>query len=340
MESERSNHHEIADGYQTHKIVEHVIRPCRGGCNQARKKRKFRSGVRRVKTTPISKNTIIYENNDDMKDAGSVSHGERYSVDKHYDEPLSPKIVSPYFNKVVDACGHGGKQDKIVSKPHYERATVEHSHINLDEIFQRFMYKGLESTSEQMKSMTLAASKEVAYSSCGKQGNKRKLLRSNLNKQLTSKEKKSEAYRRKTEDDVWEPPKFSFKLLQQDHYHDPWRVLVICMLLNVTGGKQVEDILSNFFALCPDAQTAVATDSSEIEKLTQRLGLQRKRAAMIQRLSKEYLSDEWTHVTQLHGVGKYAADAYAIFCTGMWDKVKPNDHMLNRYWKELKYVYG
>lgn len=33
---------------------------------------------------------------------------------------------------------------------------------------------------------------------------------------------------------------------------------------------------------------------------------------------------------------RYAADAYAIFCTGKWDQVRPNDHMLNHYWKFLE----
>ena len=42
-----------------------------------------------------------------------------------------------------------------------------------------------------------------------------------------------------------------------------------------------------------------------IEKVIETLGLQKKRAAMIQRFSREYLDDSWTHVTQLHGIGKY-----------------------------------
>ncbi|KAF9661334.1 hypothetical protein SADUNF_Sadunf19G0057300 [Salix dunnii] len=32
----------------------------------------------------------------------------------------------------------------------------------------------------------------------------------------------------------------------------------------------------------------------------------------------------------------YAADAYAIFCTGRWDRVVPEDHMLTRYWEFLR----
>lgn len=48
-----------------------------------------------------------------------------------------------------------------------------------------------------------------------------------------------EAYRRKSADDTWKPPPSGIRLLQQDHAYDPWRVLVICMLLNRTSGQQV-----------------------------------------------------------------------------------------------------
>ncbi|XP_022969561.1 methyl-CpG-binding domain protein 4-like protein isoform X2 [Cucurbita maxima] len=47
-----------------------------------------------------------------------------------------------------------------------------------------------------------------------------------------------EAYRRKSSDDTWKPPPSGIRLLQQDHAYDPWRVLVICMLLNRTTGQQ------------------------------------------------------------------------------------------------------
>ncbi|KAJ0048346.1 hypothetical protein Pint_16806 [Pistacia integerrima] len=82
------------------------------------------------------------------------------------------------------------------------------------------------------------------------------------------------------------------------------------------------------FTLWPNAKTATKVDPEEMKKIIQTLGLQKKRAMMIQRFSQEYLGEGWTHVTQLHGVGKYAADAYAIFCTEKWERVRPTDHML------------
>ncbi|KAG7576467.1 DNA glycosylase [Arabidopsis thaliana x Arabidopsis arenosa] len=156
---------------------------------------------------------------------------------------------------------------------------------------------------------------------------------------LSLSQKTDEAYLRKTHDNTWVPPRSPCNLLQEDHWHDPWRVLVICMLLNKTSGAQTRGVIADLFTLCPDAKTATEVEGKEIESLIKPLGLQKKRAKMIQRFSLEYLQESWTHVTQLHGIGKYAADAYAIFCNGKWDRVKPNDHMLNYYWEFLRIRY-
>lgn len=67
---------------------------------------------------------------------------------------------------------------------------------------------------------------------------------------------------------------------------------------------QVRRVITDFFTLCPDAKAATEVKAQEIENMIESLGLHKKRAVMIQRLSQEYLGDDWTHVTQLHGVGK------------------------------------
>ncbi|GMP37169.1 hypothetical protein CsSME_00008979 [Camellia sinensis var. sinensis] len=65
-------------------------------------------------------------------------------------------------------------------------------------------------------------------------------------------------------------------------------------------------------------------------KVIQTLGLQRKRSVMIHCFSQEYLGECWTHTPP-----RYAANAYTIFCTGKWDRVRPTDRMLNKYWSFL-----
>ncbi|KAF2604482.1 hypothetical protein F2Q70_00025205 [Brassica cretica] len=98
---------------------------------------------------------------------------------------------------------------------------------------------------------------------------------------LSQSQKTDEAYLRKPPDNTWVSPRSPCNLLQEDHWHDPWRVLVICMLLNKTCGAQT-------------------------------------------RGEEGLISD------------LYAADAYAIFCNGKWDCVRPDDHMLNYYWEFLR----
>jgi hypothetical protein len=56
---------------------------------------------------------------------------------------------------------------------------------------------------------------------------------------LKKKKEKNPAYLRKSPDNVWIPPKSVHALLQEKYYEDPWKVLVICMLLNKTSGTQV-----------------------------------------------------------------------------------------------------
>ncbi|XP_078159263.1 uncharacterized protein LOC144554788 [Carex rostrata] len=155
--------------------------------------------------------------------------------------------------------------------------------------------------------------------------------------QLTVAEKRSEAYRRVPPDFNFKPPRSCHHLIQEDHTFDHWRVLVICMLLNMTTGKQVKKVVQDFFVLCPDAETTTKVDTQQIQNVISTLELHNKRAHMIKRLSEEYLRPDWTHVTSLHGIGKYAADAYAIFCTGKGADVRPQDHKLVAYWNS---IYG
>ncbi|CAI5458344.1 unnamed protein product [Closterium sp. Yama58-4] len=99
-------------------------------------------------------------------------------------------------------------------------------------------------------------------------------------------------------------------------------------------------VIWDLFRLIPSPEAAIAAPTAEIARTIQSLGLHNKRAAMIQRFSEEFLRGDWTDVRQLHGIGKYAADAHAIFCEGRWREVRPDDHMLNKYWDWLNRTDG
>ncbi|XP_011075305.1 uncharacterized protein LOC105159804 [Sesamum indicum] len=224
-------------------------------------------------------------------------------------------VVSPYF-----ACPDA--EDKVTPK----EGKTESKKLQVRKISPYFCSTQQEEENENTVSLGPTKSEIQARKT------KRKKAHTPV---LTAAQKRDEAYERKTPDNTWKPPRSPFNLLQEDHAFDPWRVLVICMLLNQTTGLQAGRVLSNFFQLCPNAKTAMEVASEDIEEVIRSLGLHKKRAVGIQRFSEEYLGESWTHVTDLTGVGKYAADAYAIFCTGKWERVRPVDHMLVKYWEFL-----
>ncbi|XP_045790141.1 methyl-CpG-binding domain protein 4-like protein [Trifolium pratense] len=237
-------------------------------------------------------------------------------------EESKPKKLSPYFPKVEES-----KPKKL--SPYFPKVE-ESKPKKLSPYFQKNS-----SITESLKA------DDSKYSQTRLIVEKRKRKSKNSGKKtkpLTKAERFKEAYKRKTPDNNWLPPRSHWNLIQEDHFHDPWRVLVICMLLNVTTGNQAKKILANFFELCPDAETCIQVPREEIQEIIRSLGLHANRSKSLQRLSREYLAETWTHVTELHGVGRYAADAYAIFCTGKWDEVRPHDHMLNNYWYFLRTI--
>uniref|UniRef100_A0A3B6MJZ7 HhH-GPD domain-containing protein n=1 Tax=Triticum aestivum TaxID=4565 RepID=A0A3B6MJZ7_WHEAT len=149
---------------------------------------------------------------------------------------------------------------------------------------------------------------------------------------FTAAEKRSDKYRRVPLDQLVSPPRSPHNLLQEKYASDPWKVMLICMFLNLTQGIQVKRILDGFFERYPDPWSAINADPDKMAEYLAPLGLQHIRTRNIKKLSKQYVGNEWTHITQLCGVGKYAADAYAIFCAGRAREVVPDDHKLVDYW--------
>ncbi|ONI14544.1 hypothetical protein PRUPE_4G286600 [Prunus persica] len=248
---------------------------------------------------------------------GKVSSKRRKNENHQRMARVEVRKVSPYFQtSVVQELLVNGADDTKAKPPKRCSKTCSKS-VKVSSYFQK------ESKEEDNVDGHLLESK------------KRRKRSPAIKTALSASQKKDEAYRRRTPDNTWIPPRSEYGLMQEDHFHDPWRVLVICMLLNRTTGLQARRVISDLFTLCPNAKAATEAATEDIEKVIKSLGLQKKRAAMIQRLSQEYLEESWSYVTELHGVGKYAADAYAIFCTGKWERVKPTDHMLNYYWEFL-----
>tara|TARA_Y100000310_G_scaffold208719_1_gene209329 strand:+ start:407 stop:829 length:423 start_codon:yes stop_codon:yes gene_type:complete len=130
---------------------------------------------------------------------------------------------------------------------------------------------------------------------------------------------------------TWIPPRSPYILLQELYVPDEWKILVCCLLLNQTSRKQVDPMIEEFFAKYPDAHTVVSAKEESLHKLLKPLGLWKRRTITLKRFSQEFLDGKWVSAKDLYGCGKYADDAWRIFCKGDWKHVEPNDHALNEY---------
>ncbi len=137
----------------------------------------------------------------------------------------------------------------------------------------------------------------------------------------------------------WIPPKSPYNLIQEQLWHDPWKIFVACIFCNLTKRVDAEPFMWKFFEKYPTAKLASSADPLSIEKMIKPLGLSRRRSVTLVRMSNDYISKDWKRKPDvLYGVGKYASDAYRIFCLGDWKNVNPKDHALNDYhaWLHLE----
>ena len=134
----------------------------------------------------------------------------------------------------------------------------------------------------------------------------------------------------------WKPPHSPHALIQESLWPDEWRVLVSCLLLNLTTRKQVDKIIDRLFHMYPGPVSMTLAKDERLYDIVRPLGLANKRVKTLKRFSKEYLEKDWKSPIELYGCGKYANDAWRIFCRGEWQDVEPNDHALNNYHDYLK----
>lgn len=133
--------------------------------------------------------------------------------------------------------------------------------------------------------------------------------------------------------------KSPFNLIQENLNRDPWKILVACVFCNLTRRHTAEPIIWKFFEKysCPDQ--AMHADFDEVREMLKPIGLSSRRAKTLIRMSREFIEKDWEEPIELYGIGKYANDAWKIFCTPFWKNVKPKDHALVWYHDWLKKNY-
>jgi methyl-CpG-binding domain protein 4 len=123
-------------------------------------------------------------------------------------------------------------------------------------------------------------------------------------------------------------------MLQEIYRHDPWKMLVGCILLNQTTRTQVDKIRGELFSMWPSAAEMRCADPSNLAAIIKSLGLYNRRAKTLIKFSQDWTDKDWTEPIELHGIGKYAQDSWEIFQKNNLN-VTPTDKELIGYLKSM-----
>ena len=140
---------------------------------------------------------------------------------------------------------------------------------------------------------------------------------------------------------LWTPPMLAQRedpMIQEYYFPDRWKMLVCCLMLNLTNRKQVDPIINGFFERWPSAEATSKAEELEMKDYLKSLGFYNKRAKTIIKMSKQFL-EGFSEAKQLYGCGKYADDSDRIFYKGLWKTTEPTDGALVSYKKFLVGYY-
>lgn len=137
--------------------------------------------------------------------------------------------------------------------------------------------------------------------------------------------------------------------MQENYRDDPWGLLVGCILFNMVHGTKALPVLENFLKIWPNARRFLDEQplSEEIVvSMFRPLGFHHRRYDRIIRMSIDFLDlrpdlNQGVDILRLHGIGKYAADSFNIFCRGeLTEDVQ--DKELRRYveWAKTRFQGG
>ncbi len=117
------------------------------------------------------------------------------------------------------------------------------------------------------------------------------------------------------------------KLIQHEYLHDPFAMMVACVLLNRTRGSSAIAIIRQVNDHWNGHEAMAAADPVEIAAMIQPLGLSNTRAERLVRMGQDASAGKV--VGTWYGVGRYAVDSWLIFVCGavMW----PDDKELREY---------
>lgn len=107
--------------------------------------------------------------------------------------------------------------------------------------------------------------------------------------------------------------------MQRSLKHDPWKLLVGCLMLNRTSKATAFPVLEKLFDEAPTPQSLLAMDYDRISEILRPCGLWRRRTGTLIAMTQDWVNH--VSIYDMRGVGRYALDSYEIFVFG----TMPND---------------
>ena len=121
-------------------------------------------------------------------------------------------------------------------------------------------------------------------------------------------------------------------LLQEIYRDDGWKMLVCCMLVNLTNRKQVDTVRDKLFIKYPTPKDMMRAKHTDLVDIIKPLGLYNTRADRLIKMSEGYVKG-FKSVDELYGIGQYAKDSWEIF-QNKNNNIKPNDKVLQEYLRQ------
>tara|TARA_B100000886_G_scaffold112412_1_gene75533 strand:- start:71 stop:400 length:330 start_codon:yes stop_codon:yes gene_type:complete len=100
----------------------------------------------------------------------------------------------------------------------------------------------------------------------------------------------------------------------------------------MTSRKTAEPYFWKVLEKYPTPEAMSEADFEELKNLIKDIGLTQRRTKALKKMSYDYLNKDWKdNPAKLYGIGKYGSNAYYLFCTDEWKRVKPKDYALKLY---------
>jgi endonuclease III len=121
----------------------------------------------------------------------------------------------------------------------------------------------------------------------------------------------------------------SERLIQEDYLESPWKMSVVCILLNQTTNQQVRKVLDDLFILIKSPEHCPSVPPDKIYQIIRSTGFGNVKAKRIIEMSKAWISG-FDEVEDLPGIGKYGKESWEIFVNGKRN-FTPTDKKLKAY---------